>query len=122
MYNWPYPGPVELRSRMPEVGTTGSVRGWDGQPPGLLDLRFTEKASAATCRLLQSLTLDVAPLPLTPALQSAPAHSAPQARSPDRTQTWRDTHRYSRTGCPGSTCCAADRSGGSGTAAVPCQP
>src|SRR5262245_48026497 len=36
--------PVDLRSRMPELGTSGSVRDRDGQPPGLLDLRFTEKA------------------------------------------------------------------------------
>jgi hypothetical protein len=29
---------------MPESGTSGSVRDRDGKPPGLLDLRFTEKA------------------------------------------------------------------------------
>src|SRR3989442_5316239 len=28
---------------MPELGTSGSVRGRDGQPPGLLDRVFTEK-------------------------------------------------------------------------------
>jgi len=30
---------------MPELGTSGSVRGRDGQPPGLLDLRYYRKAS-----------------------------------------------------------------------------
>jgi hypothetical protein len=29
---------------MPELGTSGSVRGRDGQPPGLLDLRYYRKA------------------------------------------------------------------------------
>ena len=31
---------VALRSRMPALGTSGSVRGRDGQPPGLLDRQF----------------------------------------------------------------------------------
>ena len=31
---------------MPELGTSGSVRGRDGQPPGLLDRVFTGKANS----------------------------------------------------------------------------
>src|SRR5262249_5671344 len=32
---------------MPELGTSGSVRGRDGQPPGLLDRGFSGKASSS---------------------------------------------------------------------------
>jgi len=39
---------------MPELGTSGAARGRDGQPPGLLDLQITEKASCHTNLSLQT--------------------------------------------------------------------